>query len=597
MSTFTPTEYPLLPPTTGVYQFFNAQNVLLYIGKAVNLKKRVSDYFEQRTHSPRIAQMVPHISKIVITLTGTEQDALLLEQRLIQSLKPKYNIIFRDDKTYSYLCFSNHSFPRIYLHKDKYKPASSHFGPFTDQYNLHKTFEMLQKHFLLRTCSDSEFQSRKRPCVLYQTGHCSAPCVQKITQNAYQEKIVQAQSFLRGDSSSLLRTLQEKMHLASENLEFEKAIELRNKIHSLSALLQDSQLEQGSNHNLDIVGMYQTDSKTHLHLLRIQRGILQASFPLTLSEPESLEHQIESLLSFLYPSEGTPEPHSLLFNTPTNTLDLTNIIIPKGLSLTFGAQTESQQRLLQMANKNAKYASFQHTPTLSLSDKQKDLETLLEVSTPLNHIECFDISHFNAESPVAACVVYKNFQMQPKEHRIYNIQKHLGGDDYASISQAVARRYQNMKQEEFPDLILLDGGLGQLHAVQRIFAHLNLSIPLLAISKGRARKVGDEKLYYQTNPTPLTPGIDSLALQLLAHIRDEAHRYGIERNRKLVSEKRLNSLWDALPGVGTKKKEALKLVFQTTSNLRKASAEQLSKVPGISPKLAQSIHLFLQSLS
>lgn len=586
---FIPEQYTQIPPQCGIYKYYDKDMKLLYVGKAINLKKRVSDYFENRGHSLMIKQMVPKISSIDITITKSEQDALILEQRLIQSEHPKYNIIFRDDKSYSYIQLTNHKFPQLLQYRGPVSDLTKNFGPFTDSKHVNETIEFLQKTFKIRTCNDTTFNNRSRPCVLNEINLCSAPCVNNISTDEYIQNVNFAKDVLSSNSKNLLIKLSNQMQSHSDKLEFEKAAKIRDQIISLNQIQNATTIEKHSNDSMEIIGMCLGVQSGAAHHISIKNGQIKSTKTLIISNAtDSLYDAAESLLSTIY--TNFTEKKTFIFNNDFSQDQLTNlqqffpnIKIKKNLS--------NQEKIwLELCLSNAtKTIEQAHSITENNALGQKSLERLLQLPK-LNHIECFDISHFNKEEAVGSTVVYKDFQMKKNLYRLHKISEKNCGDDYASIFETVACRYQNMPANEFPDLILIDGGAGQVLKAKEALNILKISIPIVGVSKGVERKVGNEQLIIEwKNNESITLDVFDKALLFIASIRDEAHRYCITQNRKKTTKKRIQSSLLEIPGIGEQKRKSLLLAFKSIEQIKNSSIEQLCKVAGINKNIASKI--------
>lgn len=580
--------------TPGVYRFFDLKGNLLYVGKAKNLRKRVNAYFEGRGHGPHIHKMVEHIHSLETTLTNTENEALILEQRLIQSEKPKYNIIFRDDKTYAYIKISSHASPQISIYRGKKEKNDRYFGPYTDSRNARETYEFAQKTFLLRNCQDSVFSNRSRACVLHQIGRCSAPCVGHVRPEDYQKSVEAATRFLKGEDKELISGLTKEMEQASELMHFEQAGRLRDQIHAISAARSAQSIESSGRQDVDIFALAQSVDQACAHMIEIRNGIIAASRSYRVSALQvSPTETLDALASTIY--SQMPPPKKIVSHVEISPETLLAIARSND-SVEWVSQPAGQDlKWLELCQANAQ-ASLQQKlgKERLIQERQRSLESLVSLS-PLDHIECFDISHFQAEAAVASCVVYRSGGMSKSEYRIFNISAPNAGDDYASMKEALIRRYQGRNPEDLPQLVLIDGGIGQVNFAQQALGLLDLNLPLLGVAKGPERKAGEEELIPSWGPPAQKPGLASPALQLVQMIRDESHRFAITQNRNRVSKKRGESLLLAIPGIGASKRKALLLTFGSAKAVSQASEEELQKVPGVSLALAKRIAQHLRS--
>lgn len=595
MAQFDPkTQLLTLPTGPGVYRMIDADGALLYVGKAKNLKKRVSSYFEGRGHGPRIHRMVEKIALIDITLTGNESEALILEQRLIQKEKPKYNILFRDDKTYGYIKISGHPSPQISLYRGKRDLKSKFFGPYTDNRLARETMEFAQKTFKLRTCADSVYSNRARACILHQIGRCSAPCVNEISPSDYQLSAVRAASFLKGEDKELIAQLTSDMEKASEEMQFERAAAMRDQIRGISAARAGQSIEGAADKNVDIIALASETQQGCAQVMQIRAGVVSGSLSFRFNSDGDADEEIDSFCSGFYSDKPmparvicnlslTPETKSALEQKENRAVEW--VIAPVG----------QEFKWLDQALLNAKASLAQKVGKQALAhSRQRALEREVGMEG-LDHIECFDISHFQAEEAVASCVVYKDGVMRNDLYRIFNMSAESAGDDFASMKEALIRRYQGMDPQDLPNLLLIDGGAGQLSKAREALELLAVDIPMLGVAKGVERKAGAEELVPSWDRPPFHPGKESAALLLIQTIRDEAHRFAITRNRKKVGKKRGESHLLAIPGVGPSKRKALLLAFGSAKRVAEASESELIKVPGVSVALARSIREALSS--
>jgi excinuclease ABC subunit C len=583
-----------IPATPGVYRFTDAQGQLLYVGKAKDLSQRLKAYFEGREHGPHIKKMVLHIHQLEIIATATELDALLLEQRLISQLKPKYNIIFRDDKTYSYVAITKHKHPQIKNYRGKRNKKVELFGPYVDQGSSRARIEIIQKTFKIRTCDDGTYANRSRPCVLYQIGRCSGPCVEGLVEQAdYDEQVDKARSYLAGKNSTLVKSITKEMEAASQELRFEKAAQLRDQIKALSSAQTMQNFEGKVDAELDIIGLATGASKTSVHVYEIRQGLIHDVFAYDLPHLYDAKETIEALFSQHYLNKAPP------LKIITEAAELIDQDCLAFLTARWGKQSivykpsnPAEINWSAMASDNAKRALESTEKPEEMRAYQQDKLAKLFPNFPqgiISKIECFDISHFQGEAAVASCVVYENFAMRPDQYRIFNIAPENAGDDFASMKEAIIRRYQSMTPAELPQLILIDGGLGQIGKAQEALSLIKVELPMIGIAKGITRKLGNEELFCSWGDAPQRLDKSNPALLLISHIRDESHRFAITRNRKKIAKKRTESQLLEISGIGPQKRKALLLAFGSVSAIREASIEQLGAVPGIGLALAQAI--------
>ncbi|WP_035384850.1 excinuclease ABC subunit UvrC [Ferriphaselus sp. R-1] len=588
---------PLLP---GVYRMLDANGQVLYVGKANQLKKRVSSYFQKTNNSPRIRLMVSHIANIEVTVTRSEAEALLLENNLIKSLKPRYNILFRDDKTYPYIVLSGHEFPRIAYYRGTPDRQNQHFGPYPNATAAKESIALLQKVFRIRTCEDSVFNNRARPCLLHQIQRCTAPCVGLISEADYAADIRNASLLLLGKQGEVEAQLRERMERAAEALEFEQAAALRDQLQALRAVQQKQFVESSGSTDADIVAVATLDGATCVALAMVRGGRHLGDkhfFPQN-ADGQVPDEVLEAFLAQHYLERSVPP--LVLVNVALETAALEELLGEQsGHKVAIRHQVNGERRQwLEMAEKNAQLALQQQAGLQA--GQQARVGALREVLglEQLARIECFDISHTMGEATVASCVVYDNLAMRNNEYRRYSITGITPGDDYAAMRQAVTRRYQKLQAGEGkrPDLILIDGGAGQLSMAVEVMAELGLSdIALVGVAKGVERKAGLEQLIRPDVAEPLHLPPDSPALHLIQQVRDEAHRFAIGGHRAKRAKVRMASKLEEIEGVGEKRRRNLLARFGGLRGVEQASVEELMQVEGISLALAIKIHGCLTS--
>ncbi|WP_338809433.1 excinuclease ABC subunit UvrC [Neisseria leonii] len=594
-----------LPTLPGVYRMLGKDGQVLYVGKAVNLKRRVSSYFQKNGHSPRITLMVKQVHSVETTVTRSEAEALILENNFIKALSPKYNILFRDDKTYPYLMLSGHNFPQMAYYRGPLKKPNQYFGPYPNGCAVRDSIQILQKVFRLRTCEDSVFANRDRACLLYQIRRCSGPCTGHISEADYQADVREAAAFLNGKTGELTQTLHRKMQQAAESLDFEAAARYRDQIQALG-LVQSRQFIDSKNPNtpndIDLLALAVEGGSVCIHWVSIRGGRHvgdKSFFPDTRHDPEpDGQDYAEAFVAQHY--LGKAKPDVVISNFTLPAVVQTALIQEHGKPIQFVAKTVGERRVwLKMAEQNAKLAIAQHRLQHdSRQNRIEDLARVLEMEADsLQRLECFDISHTQGEATVASCVVYDEHNIQPAQYRRYNITGITAGDDYAAMREVLTRRYGKMAEAQasgetvlWPDAVLIDGGKGQIGVAVDVWAQLGLTIPLVGIAKGVERKAGLEELILPFSGRTFRLPPHSPALHLLQTVRDEAHRFAITGHRKKRDKARVTSSLNDIPGIGSKRRQALLARFGGLRGVAAAGVEELAQVEGISRTLAEKIY-------
>ncbi|MBV6272210.1 excinuclease ABC subunit UvrC [Alcaligenaceae bacterium CGII-47] len=590
-----------LPHLPGVYRHIDAQDEVLYVGKARDLKRRVSSYFQKNQPSPRIELMLTKVVRTEVTVTRSEAEALILENNLIKRLHPRFNILFRDDKSYPYLHITDHEAPRIVYYRGSTQGKGHFFGPYPNSWAVRETIQILQKVFRLRTCEDSVYAHRTRPCLLYQIGRCSAPCVGLISLEAYQADVARAIRFLEGRTSEVMTDIEARMRQASEALDFERAAVLRDQMKALAKVLQQQSMEQIGDDSVDIIALVSAGGRICVNLAMVRGGRHlgdKAMFP-TQVQDETPEEVLAAFIAQHYADNALPPvlvcSHSL---AEPELIDL--LIQQHGHKTRVLTRPQGARRTwLEQALRNAHRAlalrltesSARAARTLALAI-ELDLDTD-EAALDALHIECFDISHTAGEATQASCVIYEHHAMQPSLYRRFNIAGIEPGDDYAAMRQALSRRFARVADGEIkmPDVVLIDGGKGQVEIARQVFVELGLDTrTIVGVSKGEGRKVGLETLVFVDGRPSVALGVESAALMLVAQIRDEAHRFAITGMRAKRARVRNVSRLEEIEGVGKQRRQNLLARFGGFSGVVDASIDDLRSVQGISSELAERIY-------
>ncbi|CAO3949633.1 MAG: excinuclease ABC subunit UvrC [Achromobacter mucicolens] len=591
-----------LPHLPGVYRHLDAAGEVMYVGKARDLKKRVSSYFQKTLSSPRIAQMVAKVARLEVTVTRSEAEALILENNLIKSLKPRYNILFRDDKSYPYLHITGHDWPRIAYYRGATNKRGQFFGPFPNAWAVRETIQILQKVFRLRTCEDSVFANRSRPCLLHQIGRCSAPCVGAIEAAEYDRDVHRAVRFLNGEAKDVMGEIEARMQQASMELRFEEAAALRDQMGSLARVLHQQTMENVSGEDTDIIAVAIAGGKVCVNLAMVRGGRHLGDKPFFPShaEGEAAPQVLEAFVAQHYTENAMPPILVCSHTLPDPELIALLVEQSGGRPTRVLSRPQGTRRSwLEQAAKNAEMAlaraltesGARAARTLALAEAL-DLDTD-EAALDALRIECFDISHTAGEATQASCVVFEHHDMQPSLYRRYNIAGITPGDDYAAMRQVLTRRFAKVADgdAQMPGLVLIDGGKGQVEVARKVFAELGLDIQtLVGVAKGEGRKVGLETLVFADGRPPVALGGESAALMLIAQVRDEAHRFAITGMRARRAKTRNVSRLEEIEGVGARRRQRLLARFGGFSGVARASIEDLASVDGISQDLAIRIY-------
>ena len=603
MASFNATEFlKNLSSSAGVYRMYDAKGEVIYVGKAKDLKKRLSSYFRANLGNIKTQALVSHITNIDVTLTHSETDALLLENDYIKQYMPKYNVLLRDDKSYPYLFLSGHKHPRLAYHRGPQREKGRYFGPYPNGGAVRESLNLLQKLFPIRQCDDLYYKARTRPCLQYQLGRCSAPCVNKVTDEDYAEQVQLASLFLQGKDQQVVTNLVTKMEQAAEEFHYEQAAAYRDQITALRKVAeqQEVSLDKG---DMDVIGVHYEKAIACFHMLFIRSGKIFGSRSYYPSVPAQtdIDEVLSAFISQFYLNADVQRtlPNEVILSQSFSDKAELESAIAEALEKKFIIKTQvrgERASFLRLALTNATNAV-----TTRLADKNTQeqrfslLEEALELGHSIGRMECFDISHTMGESTVASCVVFNREGPHKADYRRYNISGITGGDDYAAMEQAINRRFDKIDTNgKVPDILFIDGGLGQLRIAQGIVdekcAHLDRPPLLIGVTKGEGRKAGLETFVFGGSEQQFNLPSDSGAFHLILHIRDESHRFAITGHRNKRQKTRNTSSLESIAGVGPKRRKALLQHLGGLQEVKGASVAELTKVPGISLEMAQTIH-------
>ncbi|CAH8192129.1 excinuclease ABC subunit UvrC [Vibrio aestuarianus] len=591
----------------GVYRMYNAEADIIYVGKAKDLKKRLSSYFRKNIDSEKTRALVSHIAKIDVTVTHTETEALILEHNYIKQYLPKYNVLLRDDKSYPYIFISGHKHPRLSLHRGAKKRKGEYFGPYPDSGAVRESLHLIQKIFPVRQCEDTVYSNRTRPCLMYQIGRCAAPCVSSIiSDQQYAELVNFVRLFLQGKDNQVLEILIQKMEQASQTLQFEQAAQFRDQIQAIRRVQEQQFVSEDSMDDMDVLGFAQESGIACIHILMIRQGKILGSrshFP-KIPNNTTQEEVFDSFLSqyYLNHNEARTIPSRIILNSglledAKPLQDALQSVAGRKISFHV-SPTGTRGRYLKLANTNALTAiTTKINHRMTIGQRFKALQSVLGVEN-IMRMECFDISHTMGESTIASCVVFNQEGPVKQEYRRYNITGITGGDDYAAMGQVLERRYsKQIDVEKIPDVIFIDGGKGQLNRAHQIITTHWQDWPkrpiLIGIAKGITRKPGLETLVTIEGEEFNLPS-DAPALHLIQHIRDESHNHAIAGHRAKRGKTRRTSALEEIEGVGPKRRQSLLKYMGGLQELKRATVEEIAKVPGISHSLAENIYQALK---
>lgn len=589
----------------GIYQMFDAEGKILYVGKAKNLKSRLASYFRKTGLSPKTHALVARINRIEVTITSSEAEALILEQNLIKANRPPYNISLRDDKSYPYIFVSSgEPYPRISVHRGPKKKQGDYYGPFPNVGAVRESLHFLQKTFRVRQCEDSVFNNRSRPCLQYQIKRCTAPCVEFVSKEDYENDLRHTRMFLTGNGQELMAELADQMDEAAQQLQFEKAAQFRDQITFLRSIQSQQIIEEGQG-DIDVVALVTRPNALCVHILFVRQGRILGSrsfFPQMGLAETPADILTQFIAQFYLASAGRDIPREIITNYELEDVELLATALQQaiGRQVYFSHSVRSHRaQWLQMAVNAAEQNLITHLNTKQNSlDRFVALQDALQLDDIPQRMECFDISHSSGELTVASCVVFDTNGPLKSDYRRFNIEGITPGDDYAAMQQALERRYTRLKKGEgkMPDILLIDGGKGQLGIAKTVLAELGIDdVLMIGVAKGSTRKAGFETLYNAQTDTEIVLNNDSPALHLIQHIRDEAHRFAITGHKQRRDKKRKTSTLEDIPGVGAVRRRELLRHFGGIQEIQKASINDLLRVNGINQHLAEEIYAFFHN--
>lgn len=589
-----------LPHLPGVYRMLDAGGQVIYVGKAKNLKNRVSSYFRDQKGSTKTSLMVSKIANIEITVTNTDNEALLLENNLIKHYRPRYNVLMKDDKSYPYIILSKHAdYPRIASYRGAKLSKQRHFGPFPDGRAVKDTVHLLQKLFKLRACTDTYFKHRSRPCLQYQINRCSAPCVGHISPEDYQQAVDKAALFLSGKNAELIAQLKQQMLSSAERKQYEQAALYRDQINKLEHIQQQQQVMREKGH-FDVVAIDSRFNEVGITCLNVSEGNLIGNKTTFVKQKgSSLPEVMSAFLSQTYLTADSIPPLLLVNRMPEDSgwlIEAFSELADYKVAILQPTRGD-KRRWLALADKNLQQAmGAQLEKTLTYKKRMNALRQALQLPEPIGLMECFDISHNQGSETVASCVVFNNEGADKKAYRRYNVQDITPGDDYAAIEQAVTRRYTRLCREDkpLPDVVIIDGGKGQIKKVYQALKMLGwLPTRLISISKGPGRKAEYDNIWQMVDGDVQSLLMEPLAMHVIQQIRDEAHRFAITGHKAKRSKKQRHSVLEDIQGIGAKRRKALLDKFKGLQGLQQASIEDIQTVPGISKMLAETIYQYV----
>jgi len=585
----------------GVYRMFDAEGTVIYVGKARNLKKRVSSYFTRSDVSPKTRVLVAQIHHIEVTVTRTEGEALLLENNLIKQLRPRYNVLLRDDKSYPYIMVSDGDYPRVTFHRGRRREKGCYFGPYPSAGGVRESLSLLQKLFQVRQCEDSFFKNRTRPCLQYQIKRCTGPCVGLIDEERYAEDVRHTVMLLEGQRNEVIDELARRMDEASGVLDFELAARYRDQIANLRRV-QERQYVSGEGGDLDVIAAAYEAGVGCVQVFSIRGGLNLGNktyFLRNTGESDRAEVLSAFIPQYYLAGEGNGRtiPNNLLVNDQPHDSDVIEEVLSEQAGYKVAIQSRvrgDRARWLEMAENNVEQALASHLASkASLMNRFEALQDALGLDALPERIECFDISHTMGEATVASCVVFDTNGAVKSDYRRFNIENIEPGDDYAAMHQALTRRYKRLKEGEgkYPDILLIDGGRGQVTQAEQVLEELQVEeVLIVGVAKGPSRRPGLEQLILSDQKAPIILPADSPALHLIQQVRDEAHRFAITGHRQRRGKARRTSSLEGIPGLGPKRRQQLLRQFGGLQEVARAGVEEIASVNGISKPLAQRIY-------
>ena len=581
-----------LTEKSGVYKMLNINGDVMYVGKAKNLAKRVSQYAQIERLPNRLRLMVSLLNKIEVLITKSEEEALLLEAQLIKGLQPKFNIALKDDKSFPYITIDNtNQFPRIFKYRGIKKEKHSYFGPFLNTEDLENLILIVQKLFKLRSCTDTFFYRRQRPCLLYQINRCSAPCVGKADEQEYQSMVKAAKKFLSGDILTLRKKLIASMEAASIELKFEKAAEIRDTIQLLNQLRTENLYSENGYYNIDIFAVSSTGFRHAVHVFSIREGSNFVHENLLLESIEQGDEFIKTFLLNFYAQKTLPKIVAINYTEAITAKFLEKLLNAKIIQ---AEKNKSVDKIYSIAKKNSEFSLSQDLRNeLASKEILEQLYKLIGIKYPIHRIEIYDNSHIQGKYAIGCMVVHDGIQFMKEEYRVFKINRAKGGNDYSMMQEMLSRRLK--KFNVMPDLLLIDGGLNHLKVAISVLKGLEINgIRVMAIAKGIKRNAGKETLYLDDGQF-INLAENDQTLHYLQRLRDEAHRFAITMHRKLRNQGTITSLTTAIPGIGAKRQKVLLTIFGSYEKIQQASLKELQKIPNFGKNFASKVYSYLHS--